>query len=128
MESSIKDQANQLDDIHPALTLLGHEDDTVLVKFPYFAPDNGKKVLHRAVPVKKIAQNGGELFVTTVFDLLLAQTGVNRGLDGDYPQDYDDKAPFTPAWQEAITGIDRKLAAQIAREFAQNAADSKVVR
>ncbi len=121
----LKDEANQFENIRPALSLLGCEDSTVLVKFPYFGPDNDKKILHRAVPVKKITKNNKELFVTTVFDLLLAQTGVNRGLSGDYPQDYNDKAPFTPAWQEEITGVDRKLAAQIAREFAQNAIDSK---
>ena len=38
---------------------------------------------------------------------------------------YDDaSAPYTPAWQEAITGVPAAAAARIGREFAQNAEDS----
>jgi nitrate reductase alpha subunit len=29
--------------------------------------------------------------VVTVYDLIMAQYGVGRGLPGDYPKDYDDK-------------------------------------
>ena len=47
--------------------------------------------------------------VTTVYDLLMAQYGVDRGLAGDYPADYDDEnAPYTPAWSEKYTGIGRE--------------------
>lgn len=120
----LKDTENQLGDLEPALSLLGIEDKTVLLQFPYFGQEQ-KQIIARGVPVKEIQQNGESVYVTTVFDLMLAQTGVNRGLPGDYPKDYDDPKPYTPAWQEQITGIDRKLAAQIAREFAQNAVDSK---
>jgi hypothetical protein len=65
---------------------------------------------------------GGQL-VTTVLDLVLAQYGVARpGLPGDWPEGYDDaQRPGTPAWQESITGVDRHLAARVAREFARNA-------
>ena len=54
--------------------------------------------------------------VTTVFDLLLAQYGVRReGLPGDWPTGYDDAAqPYTPAWQEPITGVPAAAAARIA--------------
>ena len=111
-------QLNDIDNkrmgIQPALTFLGQQDDTVIVQFPHFEAGN-KTVLERGVPVKAIEQNGETVYVTTVFDLLLAKMGVNRGLPGDYPTDYDDMKPYTPAWQEAITGIDRKTAAQIAR-------------
>ena len=31
------------------------------------------------------------------------------------------RSPYTPAWQEAITGVDRRLAVKVAREFARNA-------
>ena len=31
------------------------------------------------------------------------------------------RVPYTPAWQEAITGVDRRLAVKVAREFARNA-------
>ena len=59
--------------------------------------------LLRDVPVRRV---GGHL-VTTVFDLMLAQYGVGRdGLLGGYATSYDDAgAPYTPAWQEAITGV-----------------------
>ena len=55
------------------------------------------------MPVRRV---GGHL-VTTVFDLMLAQYGVARdGLPGAWPTAYDDAAePYTPAWQEAITGV-----------------------
>ena len=46
----------------------------------------------------------GELFVTTVYDLTLANYGVNRGLGGQEPKDFNDDIPFTPAWQEKMTG------------------------
>jgi nitrate reductase / nitrite oxidoreductase, alpha subunit len=120
----LNDQANQLEGIDPALTFLGKEDTVLTVQFPHFEVEK-KTILERAVPVKEIKQNGETIYVTTIFDLLLAKTGVSRGLPGDYPANYDDPKPFTPAWQESITGIDRKIAAQIAREFAQNAVDSK---
>ena len=60
--------------------------------------------------------------MTTVLDLALAHYGVAReGLPGEWPAGYDDPAPCTPAWQEPITGVDRHLAARVAREFARNA-------
>ena len=39
----------------------------------------------------------GEVTVATVYDLLMAQYGVSRGLDGDYPQSYDEDSAYTPA-------------------------------
>ncbi|MCL1870693.1 MAG: nitrate reductase subunit alpha [Promicromonosporaceae bacterium] len=84
----------------------------------------GAGVLTRGVPVREV---GGHL-VTTVFDLLLAQYGVDRpelALPGEWPQGYDDAdAPGTPAWQEEITGVAAGAAVRIGREFAQNALDS----
>ena len=72
----------------------------------------------------KIDLNGEETYVTTVFDLILANYGVNRGIGGQSAASYDDPRPFTPAWQEQITGIKREAVIQIAREFAQNAIDT----
>ena len=64
----------------------------------------------------------GEVVVTTAFDLLMAQCGVGRGLEGAYASSYDDAdAMFTPAWQERHTGIGRDTAIRFAREFARNA-------
>jgi nitrate reductase alpha subunit len=66
------------------------------------------------------------VFVTTAFDLLVAQLGVSRGLAGDYPRDYDDASvPYTPAWQEQETGVSRNLAVRVAREWADNAERTK---
>lgn len=83
--------------------------------------------LRRGVPVRRFTKRDGtEVLVTTAFDLLLAQLGVNRGLDGDYPRDYDDASvPYTPAWQEQETGVSRNLAIRVAREWADNAERTK---
>lgn len=119
----LKDSDHQLGDIDPVLSFLGQEDETVIAQFPYFSPAD-RDILERGIPVKKIKQAGETVYVTTVFDLIMAQAGVDRGLPGDYPKNYDDPKPYTPAWQEEITGVDRQVVAQIAREFAQNAVDS----
>ncbi|KXG43865.1 nitrate reductase subunit alpha [Tepidibacillus decaturensis] len=120
----MEDSEKGITNVDPLLTLLDHQDEVVMVDFPYF--DEGKKeILHRSIPVKKLEYHGVTIYATTVFDLMLANTGVDRGLPGDYPKDYNDAEPYTPAWQEAITGVDRNLVVQIAREFAQNAIDTK---
>ncbi|MGE0805444.1 MAG: nitrate reductase subunit alpha [Burkholderiaceae bacterium] len=61
-----------------------------------------------------------ETLVTTVFDLQAAQYGMDRGL-GSGAQHYDDDAPYTPAWAEAITGVPRQQIIAVARQFADNA-------
>jgi nitrate reductase alpha subunit len=118
----------------PLLTLLGGEERRARVAFSDFTgtfhPQSGKtpgkggkaKELLRDVPARRLrTKDGGELLVTTAFDLLMAQAGVGRGLGGDYPADYDDPRPYTPAWQESQTGVSRNLAIQVGREFAENA-------
>jgi nitrate reductase alpha subunit len=76
-------------------------------------------VLRRGVPVRRV----GDQLVTTVYDLLLAQYGVGRaGLPGEWPSSYQDaQHPYTPAWQEPVTGVPALACARIAREFADNA-------
>jgi nitrate reductase alpha subunit len=64
--------------------------------------------------------DGTEALVATVFDLQAAQYGIDRGL-GSGARDYDDNAPYTPAWQEAITGVPREQVVTVARQFADNA-------
>jgi nitrate reductase alpha subunit len=59
--------------------------------------------------------------VTTVFDLVMAQFGVGRGLPGDYPEDYEADQAYTPAWQEKFTGIHRDTCLRFAREWGANA-------
>jgi nitrate reductase alpha subunit len=110
-----------LGEVDPVLTLLGNHDELVEVTLPRFeggATEGGTTIV-RGVPARRI---GGAL-VTTVFDLALAQYGVGRaGLPGEWPGGYDDPStPYTPAWQEAITGVDAGRCIRIAREFAANA-------
>jgi len=104
--------------IDPLLSVLDKRDDVLAVQFPDFA---GAAMLSRGVPVKYVDTEAGRVPVATVFDLLLAQFGVGRGLAGDYPASYDDEKMYTPAWQEQYTGIDRALVLQFAREWAGTA-------
>ena len=112
-----------LGDVTPVLTVLGDRAERVEVLLPRFdAPDGHGEVLRRGVPARRI---GGHL-VTTVFDLMLAQYGVSRaGLPGSWPESYDDASqPYTPAWQEEITGVAADKVTRIAREMARNAEES----
>ena len=110
-----------LQDVAPQLTLLDdpHGAGTVELLLPRFdSPDGSGTVLHRGVPVRRVA---GRL-VTTVFDLVLAQYGVHRpGLPGEWPTGYDDATqPYTPAWQESLTSVPADRCTQVAREMARN--------
>ena len=113
----------ELGDVDPVLSLLETATESVVVRMPRFdTPDGAAADLPRGVPVRRV---GGHL-VTTVFDLLMAQYGVGRpGLPGEWATSYDDAdSPYTPAWQEKITGVPAATAARIGREFAQNAEES----
>ncbi len=104
----------------PELSLLDKNDGILQVEFTEFGLD--KKSM-RGVPVRYITDvNGNKVPVTTIYDITMAQYGVGRGLDGDYPNSYDDKdSAYTPAWQEIFTGISRSEVLQIAREWASTA-------
>ena len=109
--------------------------DVTDVAFPYFgaAPnphftgnDQGGDVLVQRVPVTHLELDGeglqGRVAVATVFDLLAANYGIHRGLDGEGADGgYDANAPYTPAWQEPITGVSREQVIAVARQFADNA-------
>ncbi|MBK8920885.1 MAG: nitrate reductase subunit alpha [Saprospirales bacterium] len=104
---------------NPALTFLGKSDEVFQVEFTEFGLTNHRK---RGVPVKYIQTVDGKIPVVTVYDLVMGQYGVGRGLPGDYPADYTDKdAAYTPAWQEIFTGVDSKTVLQFAREWANTA-------
>ena len=107
---------------------------TAKVGFPYFGgivsehfPNNKQSdVLVRTVPVQRIAlgKEGEkrEALVATVFDLQVANYGVARGLPGELAAtSFDDDTPYTPAWQERITGTPRAQLITVARQFAENA-------
>ncbi|MCF7805154.1 MAG: nitrate reductase subunit alpha [Candidatus Marinimicrobia bacterium] len=104
--------------IHPQLTFLDDSENTASVRFDNFGEGDS---FQRSVPVRKIQTEDGEVTVTTVFDLLMAQYGVNRGLPGDYPEDYDDDKPYTPAWAEKYTGLSKDNIIKFAREWASTA-------
>ena len=79
-------------------------------------------VLERMLPVRKIAGADGEIVVATVFDLLVGNYGIDRGFGGgNVASSYDQDVPYTPAWAEAVTGVDRAHIIAVAREFAENA-------
>jgi nitrate reductase alpha subunit len=114
-----------LGEIQPSLTMYaGAAGESATVELPRFdLPGSAGTLIERGVPVRRV----GEYLVTTVLDLMLAQYGVGRdGLPGRWPTGYDDpEVPYTPAWQEEITSVPAAQVARIAREFAQNAADTK---
>lgn len=113
---------NSTDNSHydPLLSLIEAHDDVLQVEFTEFGL-NMKKL--RGVPVNFIETiDGKKIPVTTVYDLTMAQYGVDRNLGGDYPKDYSDKdSSYTPAWQEIFTGVDSKTVISFAREWANTA-------
>ncbi len=103
----------------PLLTLIDNKEEVLQTEFTEYGLD--KKSL-RGVPVRYIETSNGRVPVTTVYDLIMAQYGVGRGLAGDYPADYTDQnAAYTPAWQEIFTGVDSNTVLQFAREWANTA-------
>ena len=114
------------------LTLADGEHEVADVAFPYFGgikneffPNNPKTdVLVRSVPARRLPMGEGKapLLVATVFDLLAANYGIDRGFGGDdTAASYNDDSPYTPAWQEPITGVPREQVIAVARQFADNA-------
>jgi len=120
-------------DLSLALSLKDRADDIAEVAFPYFGGQTHEhgyfdhtdhaEVQLRKVPVKKVLlADGSTALVATVHDLTLANYGVDQGLGcGNCATSFDDDLPYTPAWQEKITGVPRAQIIRIAREFADNA-------
>ena len=91
---------------------------------PYFTSAKGDDIQYKTLPCRTLTlANGQTAKVVTVFDLMLANLGVDNGVGGKHvTDDYNDASVAgTPAWQEAITGVSREKVIQIAREFAENA-------
>jgi nitrate reductase alpha subunit len=111
-------------DINPLLTFLPANDGVAQVRLDDFG--EGRSLL-RGVPFKRLETARGEVVtVATVYDLLMAQYGVPRGLEGQYPADYNDEnLPYTPAWAEKYTGIGRDVLIRFAREWGTTAALTK---
>lgn len=120
-------------EIWPQTTFIDGSDEVVPIGFPYFgnlendqpifAHTDHESVLVRNVPAKRIKLDGKtEVLVATVFDLMVANYGVDRGLGGEnVATSLEDDIPYTPAWAEKITHVPADLITRIAREFADNA-------
>ena len=107
-----------------------NHDEVAEVAFPYFGNrehdhfegSDHPDILMRNVPAKTVALKDGEALVATVFDLFVANYGLDRGLGGDFTaKSYDENQPYTPAWAERITGVPAQHIVTVAREFALNA-------
>lgn len=129
-------EGGQGKDTELKLSLIDARDDVVSVAFPYFggtphehfAHVEGDAVQFRHVPARKVnLADGREMRVATVYDLLLANYSLDRGLGGaNVAKDYNDAdVQSTPAWQERITGVSREKVIQVAREFADTAHKTK---
>jgi nitrate reductase alpha subunit len=59
--------------------------------------------------------------VVSVYDLILANYGLDRGLTMTTRAGLREMKAYTPAWAEQITGVPRQHIEQIAREFADTA-------
>ncbi|SCM76421.1 nitrate reductase 1, alpha subunit [uncultured Pleomorphomonas sp.] len=113
------------------LTLADAEHEIAAVDFPYFGGRASEHfvstghgdILTRHVPVREIVTaDGAKVKVATVYDLMMANYGLDRGFGGDFvARTYDQDVPFTPAWAEKITGVKRDAIVTVAREFADNA-------
>src|SRR5690606_7139859 len=94
-------------DVRLRLTLAEGHDAIAAVAFPYFGGEAPRDfvatrhpdVLARHVPVRRVAlASGGTALVATVFDLLCANYGLDRGFGGEHvARGFDDDVPFTPA-------------------------------
>ena len=112
------------------LGLKGVHDEVKGVRFPYFGSTAGNgfvatdhpEVLVRNVPVKRMKLKDGEAWVTTAYDLFLANYGVDQGFGGEHmPANFDDPEPYSPAWAEEVTSVPRDQIIAVARGFATNA-------
>ncbi|MDD5329167.1 MAG: molybdopterin-dependent oxidoreductase, partial [Sulfuricella sp.] len=117
-----KNAANQ-EEIVAELTCVGKQDEIVSVGFPHFEPGEGE-LLYRNVPARKIKlANGEDALVSSVFDLQIAQYGIDRGLGGaNVAKDYSDASvAYTPAWAAKVTKVKAADIERTGREFAYNA-------
>jgi nitrate reductase alpha subunit len=113
------------------LSLLDRHDRVVEVGFPYFGGTEREhfnsvpldNILRHRLPVKSLTlADGSEALVTSVYDLTLANYGIDRGLgDENCAGGYDDIKAYSPAWGEKVSGVSRANIIRVAREFADNA-------
>ncbi len=119
---NLKLQDEEGGDFDPEL-LLEDWDQVLPVSFTDFSDGLQTRTLRRGVPCRQVETREGPVWVTTAFELLLAQYGVNRGgFPGEWPASYEDASqPCTPAWQEGFTGIQGANVVSFARQWASTA-------
>lgn len=116
----------------PRLSQIKNSDQVVTLLDPYFGGEEYKNphfaatehpdVITHKIPVVEIDTKEGKMLCANVFDILMAHYGVDRGLgDENCAQSYDENKPFTPKWQEQITGVPADKVIATARSFAQTA-------
>lgn len=113
------------------LSLIEGSDDITSVAYPYFGGAEHEHfpntehaaILCRNVPTRSIELADGRVArVATVYDLIIAHYGIDRGLGGgNVASSYEDDVPYTPGWQEKITGVRASDVITVAREFAETA-------
>lgn len=108
--------------IDPVLLLDGEAGDDVPVAFSDFSDGGNDGIVRRNVASVVLEGRDGAVRVTTALELLMAQYGVARVSQGEWPADYSDEAaPYTPAWQEKFTGVSAGEVIRFAREWARTA-------
>jgi len=104
--------------ITPRMSFVDNHDEVASVEFDDFGGDGP---VARGVPVRYLDTENGRVAVTTVFDLMMARFGVDRGFGGFVAKSYDDEdVAYTPAWQEKYTGIHRDDVVRFARQWGKN--------
>ncbi|OJV34922.1 MAG: nitrate reductase subunit alpha [Bacteroidia bacterium 43-41] len=116
----------------PLLSVMDKKEGVIDVSFPFFGGEAYKnphfnasqhdEVQVRKIPVVTFQTTEGEVMCATVFDIMLAHYGVERGLDDPCTaRNYSDNIPYTPKWQEQITGVAAEKVITVARQFAETA-------
>ncbi len=105
-------------DVELKLSLLDIRDSVVSVGFPYFGGNENphfrsvaqSPVTLHPLPAKQLTLASGENgLVVSVYDLILANYGLDRGLDDvNAAKDFAEVKAYTPAWAEQITGVPRQ--------------------
>ena len=127
---NLEERSGDNQDVNLRISLADSNDEIVSVAFPYFGgrahepftSTSHPEILERNIPVKWLQTGNNQAVVATVFDLFCANYGLDRGFGGNnVASDFMQDVPYTPAWQEKITGVTANQVITVARAFASNA-------
>ena len=127
---NLEERSGDNQDVNLRISLADSNDEIVSVAFPYFGgrahepftSTSHPEILERNIPVKRLQTGNNQAVVATVFDLFCANYGLDRGFGGEnVASDFMQDIPYTPAWQEKITGVTANQVITVARAFASNA-------